>query len=128
MRNKMIIFTYRLLLFSLILFVIHTFVLAKFIPKVPLTFPLYAIYLFLFVTVFIVYYIILRKFINGKTQIFNIFMLLTILKMVAVIIFFIPVFINKNENSLYDVFNFFIPYFLFLTFEIFAVNEIIQKR
>jgi hypothetical protein len=42
----------------------------------------------------------------------------TLFKMILCLVFLLPVLLNPNENATLEVFNFFIPYFLFLAFEI----------
>jgi hypothetical protein len=107
-----------LLLFTALLFVIHWYIIHHFFSQADLILPLYTIYGFHFLTVLIVYTIVNFRFSSGKKEIFSIFMGATLFKMILCLVFLLPVLLNPNENATLEVFNFFIPYFLFLAFEI----------
>jgi hypothetical protein len=107
-----------LLLFTAILFAVHWYITHHFFSQIDLVLPLYSIYGFHFFTVFIVYSIINYKYSSGKKEIFNLFMGATLFKMILCLVFLLPVLLNPNENATFEVINFFIPYFLFLAFEI----------
>jgi hypothetical protein len=47
--------------------------------------------------------------------------------MILAIMFLLPILLSDFENKQPDVFNFFIPYFLFLFFEVFALTRFLQK-
>jgi len=55
------------------------------------------------------------------------FLSLTIVKMGLVIVLLLPLFLKKSDHTQLEVFNFFIPYFLFLGLEIFSLNKFLQK-
>ena len=73
------------------------------------------------------YTIINYRFSTGKTNVFNVFMILTFLKMIFAILFLLPVLLSDFENKQPDVFNFFIPYFMYLFFEVYALTKFLQK-
>jgi len=52
----------------------------------------------------------------------------TLLKMILAIVFLLPVFLSETENKQPDVFNFFIPYFLYLFFEVYSLTTFLQKK
>jgi hypothetical protein len=52
---------------------------------------------------------------------------LTLLKMILAVLFLLPLLFSDFENKQADVFNFFIPYFLFLAFEILSVLRILKS-
>jgi hypothetical protein len=55
------------------------------------------------------------------------FLATSILKMMASIVFLIPLIQSTSINLIPDVFAFFIPYFLFLTFETFFAIRLINN-
>ncbi len=117
-----------LLLFTLLLFATHWYITFHFFSDVELILPLYTIYGFHFITVLVVYSIINFKFSNGKKQIFPLFMGATLFKMILCIVFLLPVLLNPNENATLEVFNFFIPYFLYLAFEIVNITLFLKEE
>lgn len=117
-----------LLLFTLLLSAIHWYVSFHFFDEVDLILPLYAIYGFHFLTVLIVFSIVNFKFSKGKKQIFSLFMGATLLKMILCIVFLLPVLLKPNENATLEVFNFFIPYFLYLAFEIVNITLFLKEE
>ena len=119
-------FIIRLLIFSSILFGIHFYIIYEFFV-VKLYMPLYAIYIFNTLLVFLVYSILNYKNKQGSKKMYQLFLGLTILKMALSIIFLLPVIIGKSDYTQLEILNFFIPYFLFLTFEIFSINNFLQK-
>lgn len=120
-------FLIKLLLFSTILCGVHYYMVYNFLAESVLYFPLWTIYLFNAVMVFVVYFIVSYKVSNGSDKAFQIFLGLTSVKMLLAIIFLLPVFMGKAENKTLEAFNFFIPYFFFLGFEIFALNKFFQN-
>jgi hypothetical protein len=116
------------IVFSLILFGIHSYLVSYLATDIALFFPLWQIYMFHFVITSILYTIINYKYSNGKTDIFNTFMVITFLKMTVSILFLLPLLLSDFENKQPDVFNFFIPYFLYLFFEVYSVTQFLQKK
>lgn len=119
-------FLLQLSIFSLVLYGLHSIVLYA-ILKETFFYPLWSIYLFHFVTVFFVYAIINLKNTQGKKKIFYTFMVLTFLKMALAIVFLLPLFFSTTESKQADVFNFFIPYFLFLATEVYAIARFLRE-
>jgi hypothetical protein len=117
-----------LLLFTLLLSAIHWYISFHFFDEVDLILPLYTIYGFHFLTVLIVFSIVNFKFSSGKMQIFPLFMGATIVKMILCLVFLLPVLLNPNENATLEVFNFFIPYFLYLAFEIVNITLFLKEE
>jgi len=56
------------------------------------------------------------------------FMALSLFKMIAAIIFLIPLLKAQKTSYLNDVFSFFIPYFLFLTYELIFAAKLLKKH
>lgn len=119
-------FIIKLIGFAIFLFAIHYYILSQFFD-VELHFPIWTIYVFNAVMVFLVYSIITYKNRQGSKKMYQLFLGLTTLKMILAIIFLLPLFLGKSEHAQLEVVNFFIPYFLFLGFEIFSLNKFLQK-
>lgn len=114
--------------FTLILFGIHCYMLSYFASDMEFFFPIWQIYVFHFVITSLFYTLINYKFSKGKTEIFNTFMLGTLVKMIIAILFLLPLLLSDFENKQPDIFNFFIPYFLYLSFEVYTITQFLQKK
>ena len=119
-------FIIKLFIFTLFLFGIHFYILSQFFEG-TLYFPIWAIYTFNAVLVFLVFIIITYKSKQGSKKMYQLFLGLTILKMFLAIVFLLPLFLGKSNHAQLEVINFFIPYFVFLGFEIFSLNNFLQK-
>ena len=119
-------FLLRLIGFTILLFLIHMYIVFQFFEG-QLYFPIWTIYVFNAVLVCIVYMILNYKVNKGSKKMYELFLGLTMLKMILAIVFLLPLFFGKSDHSQLEVFNFFIPYFLFLAFEIFSLNKFLQK-
>ncbi|MEZ4801606.1 MAG: hypothetical protein R2797_02455 [Gelidibacter sp.] len=113
---------------SIVLFGIHSYLISYFATDTILFFQLWQIYLFHFVVTTGLYTVINLQYSNGKTEVFNTFMVVTFLKMTLSILFLLPLLLSSFENKQPDVFNFFIPYFLYLFFEVYSVTQFLQKK
>ena len=116
----------KLLGFSIILFSIHFYILIQFFEG-HLAIPLWLIYAFNAILVFIVYSVLKYYSKYKDKDLLKYFLGLTFVKMILIIILLLPLFLKKSDHTLLEVFNFFIPYFLFLAFEIFSLNKFLQK-
>lgn len=119
-------FIVQLTFISLVLFGVHSYLAHYFLHTTALFFPLWHIYLFHFFVTIILFSVLNYKYKSGQKNIFNFFMGLTLLKMILAILFLLPLLVSDFEYKQADVFNFFIPYFLFLSFEIFSVLKILK--
>jgi hypothetical protein len=117
-----------LLGFTAVLAATHYYIISLFFSETTLYFPIWTIYLFNFTLVGIVYAIIRIKNNKGKLNAFSLFLLLTLVKMVLAVIFLLPLFSGRSNDSTLEVFNFFIPYFFFLTFEIISLNNFLKNQ
>lgn len=126
MTKETIRFIGRLIVFTAILFAIHYYILSQLFEG-KLYFPIWTIYAFNAVLVFVVYSVLRFKASQGSKKLYQLFLGLTIIKMILAIIFLLPLFFGKSEHSQLEVINFFMPYFLFLGFEIFGLNKFLQK-
>lgn len=121
-------FIVKLVGFTALLWAIHWYVFFNLFPELLLYLPLWSIYLFNAAMVFIVYSIIYYKVSHGSDKAYTIFLSLTLVKMVLAIVFLLPLFLGKVEHVQHEVFNFFIPYFLYLIFEIYALNNFFKNE
>jgi len=127
-KKRQVTFLLQLIVATAILFGVHTYLLSYFADEIEFFFPLWHIYAFHFIVTAIFYTLINYKFSSGKTNIFNLFMSLTFLKMIFAILFLLPLLLSDFENKQPDVFNFFIPYFFYLFFEVFSLTKFLQKQ
>lgn len=112
--------------FTILLFLIHTYIIYQFFEG-ELYFPIWTIYIFNAVLVCIVYVVLNYKAKERNKKKYELFLGLTMLKMILAIVFLLPLFFGKSDHTQLEVINFFIPYFLFLAFEIFSLNKFLQK-
>lgn len=124
--KRQIGFILQLLLLTTILLGIHWYLLSYFYQK-TLFFPIWHIYLFHSIVTLLFFSIISYKFSKGNKVIFNLFMGLTLVKMLLAIIFLLPLFFSEIKNKQADIFNFFIPYFVYLFFEVFSISRFLKK-
>ncbi len=126
--KKQIIFFFKLLVLTLFVFGIHYYIFFSFFSEIELGLPLWLVYAVHFVLVYAIFTIINYRYRKGKTEIFNVFMVGTILKMVLVIFFLLPLILSDQKNKIPDVLNFFLPYFIFLGFEVYSIFTFFQKK
>ena len=126
MERNNVSFILKLLGFTVILFGLHFYILLQFFEG-ALSIPLWLIYAFNAIMVFIVVSAIKHQSKDKDKNILNLFLILTGVKMVLILILLLPLFLKKSDHTVLEVCNFFIPYFLFLTFEIFSLNKFLQK-
>lgn len=116
------------ILITLVLFFIHNTVLSNVLTKALLVLPLYQIYLFHFIVTTAIIFIVSYKKYQGNDNVFNLFIFFTLLKMVLVVVFLLPVFLSDVKNKNYDVFNFFLPYFIYLALEVYSITKLLNQK
>jgi hypothetical protein len=126
MSKSILNFILKLLGLSIVLFAIHSYILIQFF-EVELLLPLWLIYSFNATLVFIVISVIKFYSKNKDKDLLKYFLGLSFIKMVLVIILLLPLFLKKSDHTQLEVFNFFIPYFMFLAYEIYSLNKFLQK-
>ena len=126
-KKRQFVFFIQLIGVTALIYAIHSYLLHYFGGGIDLFFPVWHIYVFHFLVTLVFYSIINYKYASGKKEIFNLFMIMTFLKMVLAILFLLPLLLSDFENKQPDVFNFFIPYFLYLFFEVFSLTKFLQK-
>ena len=126
-KKRQVSFLLQLIVLTLVLLVTHSYLHHYFSNSNVLFFPIWRLYAFhVFVTT-AMYSIINYKYSFGQKEIFNLFMGMTLLKMILSILFLLPLFLSDFEAKRADIFNFFVPYFFFLFFEIFSLTKLLQN-
>lgn len=128
MKNDFLYFLLKWFGFTAILFLAHYYIYANFLSDKELYFPLWSIYAFNAGLVLLVYLIIIFQVARGNSKTYSLFLILTVSKMALAVVFLSPLFGDKSENPVIDTTNFFIPYFLFLGFEIFQLNKFFKTQ
>ena len=126
-KKRQVSFLLQLIFLTLFLFVIHSYLHHYFSNSNALFFTIWQGYAFhVFVTITL-YTVINYRYSFGQKVIFNLFMGMTLLKMILLILFLLPLFLSDFEAKRTVIFNFFVPYFFFLFFEIFSLKRLLQK-
>ncbi|MEE9349909.1 MAG: hypothetical protein V3U80_07680 [Flavobacteriaceae bacterium] len=118
--------TINTLIFTLALFGLHKYVQHFFFSDVKLFHPIYSIYFFLFLSLVALFYFIIKAALKKPDTIFTTFAIGSLVKSAIAILFFLPLLKIKTDNLNHTVFNFFIPYFLFLSFEIYQIIKLFK--
>ena len=121
-------FLIQLITLGLVLFCIHSYLNYHFASEILFYFPLWHIYVFHTITVFVIYTAINYTDAVAKKGVFNPFMLGILLKMVLALIFLLPWLLSNPQQQGYDLANFFITYFVFLTFEVSSVTKFLKNN
>lgn len=121
-------FSSLLILFTILIYSIHWYIDYSFYPTHTYNISILIIYLFHFITVFIVFSVINYFYSKGKKQYFTLFLGSTLVKMVLCIIFLLPIILKPSSHPKHEALNFFIPYFIFLAFEIFSIMNFLKQK
>lgn len=127
-KNRQLNFLLQIGILTIVLYGIHSYMLSYFGKDLKLFFPVWQIYVFHFAITTLLYTLINYRYSIGKTEIFNLFMGSTFVKMFLAILFLLPLLVSDFEKKQPDVFNFFIPYFLYLFFEVYSITTFLQKK
>ena len=127
-KKREVSFLVQFISLSALLFGTHSYLNFHFAKDVLLFFPLWHIYIFHLITVIIIYTLINYRDSIGKTEVFKTFILGMLLKMILTMVFLLPWILSKPEQKGFDLANFFIPYFIFLAFEVYSVVKFLQKK
>lgn len=125
-KKRQLSFLLKLGLLTLVLGSMHLYLFHSFFSQ-PLFFPIWQVYAFHFCTVLIIYTVLNYKYANKTTVVFNYFMIGTLLKMIIAFLFLLPLLLSDFQSKKPDVVNFFIPYFVFLAFEVYSVTFFLNK-
>lgn len=128
MKKQLFRFLIPFVLFSLILYFLHFFLLQTFLPEVNFYYTLFSIYLFHVIATFAIYLFLI--FINNNFTDYTgyAFMGASLFKMMAAVVFLLPMLLNRTEDTFFNLISFFIPYFLFLFFETFFAIRLINNK
>lgn len=111
---------------AVVLFGIHSYLIFQFFPG-DLLIPVWGVHVFNVALVLIVYFILYKNVNSGQKKILYLFFALTIGKMFLALLFLSPLFFKESPSIELEVINFFVPYFLYLGFEIFGIYNFLQK-
>ena len=120
-------FTIKLIIFALIAFGIHCLVFHILFPEMLLFIPIWTIYLFNGLLVLTIFCYLNYKVGKGSEKAYSIFLVLTLVKMALSLVFLLPLFVEKSDNVVPEVINFFISYFIFLIFEMISLNNFLKN-
>jgi len=112
--------------FTVVLFGLHKYLQHFFFNEVILFHPIYSIYFFLFASLVALFYFIIKAALKKPETIFTTFAIGSLVKSAVAILFFLPLLKVEPANLNHTVFNFFIPYFLFLFFEIYQIIKLFK--
>ena len=127
-KSRQLSFLLQCVLVTIVLYAINSYLLYYLAKDVKLFFPVFHIYIFHFLVTTVFYTIINYRFSKGKKDIFNLFMGSTFVKMGLAILFLLPLILSYFEKKQPDVFNFFIPYFLYLFFEVIFITKLLNEK
>lgn len=127
LKTQLSVLAQAVLITAVLFFIHHTLINTAF-PKLSLILPLYKIYLFHFIVTTIVIVAVNYKSLKKENNIFNVFILFTFVKMILALVFLLPIFLSTVKTRTYDAVNFFIPYFIYLAFEVFVITKLLQKQ
>ena len=127
-KSRQLAFLVQVIVVTLVLLGIHAYLLSHFAKNSNYLIPIWQIYMFHFTVTTVLYSVINFKYSRGKTEIFNLFMGFTFLKMILAIVFLLPVLLSDIEKKQPDIFNFFIPYFFYLFFEVYSITRFLQNK
>ena len=114
-------------IFTIVLFSLHKYFQYFFFSDVKLFHPIYSIYIFLLISFIALFYFIIKAALKKPDTIFTTFAVGSFAKSGIAILFFLPLFFKEPSNLNITVFNFFIPYFLYLFFEIYQIIKLFKQ-
>ena len=122
------VFLVQLSIFTIILYLLHLYLIQKFFSTTNFYFETWKIYLFQFISVAALIYFLQHRSKIKPDKVLNTFVILSLLKMGAVIIFLLPLFFNKTLDAKPDVFSFCAPYFIVLILESRYALKILNEK
>lgn len=123
MNKGFVNFLIGLLLLSAVLIVAHHYLFHVFFSEINLYLPIWSVYAFNITMVICVFGFLRYKVQRGAKNGYILFSMLTLFKMVLALVFLSPLFFDKSNHPVTEVFNFFIPYFIFLIYEIYSLDK-----
>lgn len=128
MAHFLVGFTKSLLIFSIILFSLHTLIDQFIIGDIKLFYPPWSIHLFLFITTLLIVGFVVYVKNSFADKAGFAFLGGSFMKMILSLFFLIPLIKNKEEFNIINVLVFFAPYFIYLAFETFIILKLINKK
>jgi len=122
------VFLVQLSIFTIILYLLHEYLIQNFFSSTNFYFETWKIYLFQFITVAALIYFLQHRSKIKPDKVLNTFVILSLIKMGAVIVFLLPLFFNKSMDAKPTVFSFFAPYFIFLILESHYALKILNEK
>jgi hypothetical protein len=98
------------------------------LPETAFYYSLFAIYAFHFLATLIIYIFLLFVHNNFSDKTGFAYMGASLLKMLAAIIFLLPLMLSDIPKPFENIIAFFIPYFLYLTFETLYAVKLINSK
>jgi hypothetical protein len=127
-KSRQVSFLLSCVLLTVVLLAMHGYLIYYLAKDVKFFFPIFHVYLFHFLTTTLIYTVINYRFSKGKKDVFNLFLGSTFVKMGLAILFLLPLILSDFEKKQPDVFNFFIPYFLYLFFEVIFITKLLNEK
>lgn len=128
MNSKILSFTLKLILFTVILYLGQYFLINNTLENRTFYYPAQWIYIFNFIATFLSYLFLLFVYSRFKESTGFAFMGSNFVKMVAAVIFLFPMLLNYEGNAFGNLMSFFIPYFLYLIFETFYAVKLLNSK
>ena len=128
MNKGFINFLIGLLILTGVLCLTHYYVFYMFFADIDLFLPIWSIYIFNFILVISIFGFLRYKVNHGAKNGYILFSFLTLLKMVLALVFLSPLFFDKSNHTITEVFNFFIPYFIYLIYEIYSLDKFFKNQ
>ena len=122
------IFLLQLSIITVILFLLQKYLIQSFFSSSYFYFETWQIYLFQFISVATLVYFLQHRSKIKPDKVLNTFVILSLLKMAAVIVFLLPLFLNKSMDSKPTIFSFFLPYFIYLIIESSYALKILNEK
>lgn len=128
--NRIVDFLKYFVPFSAVLFFAQYFTMQSLTASENLNFlySVWSIYAFNIIATFLVYLFLI--FVNNNFDTYTGFAFLgaSLFRMMAAIVFLIPLIRSDVKNPIIDLSTFFVPYFLFLLFEVYFTIRLLNKR
>lgn len=122
------IFLIQTSIITVILYLLHQYLIQNFFDTSSFYFETWKIYLFMFISVTTLIYFLQHRSKIKPDKVLNTFVILSLLKMAAVIVFLLPLFFDKSESNKPTIFSFFLPYFIYLILEAYFALKILNKK
>lgn len=128
MNSELPRFSGYLVIFALITWGLHYGLQTLVTRLAPFDLALWEVYLFLALVTLIGYLCLLFVHSRDATKTGFGYVAIGFFKMLASVVFLYPVIVSKSEGIMADILSFFLPYFLFLAFELSFVVRLLAKK